>query len=313
MVKLHFGEFDGNSWEDLCQKCFKHKYADNGYQRIPADDGGDMGIEGFTRDGLVFQCYCPDQDYPPKDLYEYQRDKITKDLNKLIKNKDRLIKNYLHNTKIRVWYFVTPYYSSKDLVEHCISKALEYRQKKLEHLAPDFDILILESTDFMIEINHLLRAEKNLKLNFQVSYQKNNKDWNQCTSMHVKNLIRKITAIVPNADTEQGKKSIDRIVQIYMDYYLKGFKLLNLLQSQYLELYEKLIRLRSTYESNVEVKCNLNFLGTESNKVLFQNITDEFGNALKSEFNDLFETEMIDGLKNQIISGWLLECPMDFR
>ncbi|NLD49850.1 MAG: hypothetical protein GX660_22125 [Clostridiaceae bacterium] len=190
---------------------------------------------------------------------------------------------------------------------------MEYRQKKLEHLAPDFDILILESTDFMIEINHLLRAEKNLKLNFQVSYQKNNKDWNQCTSMHVKNLIRKITAIVPNADTEQGKKSIDRIVQIYMDYYLKGFKLLNLLQSQYLELYEKLIRLRSTYESNVEVKCNLNFLGTESNKVLFQNITDEFGNALKSEFNDLFETEMIDGLKNQIISGWLLECPMDFR
>lgn len=313
MVNLGFGEFDGNLWEDLCQKCFKYKYVDNGYQRIPADDGGDMGIEGFTRDGLVFQCYCPNKDYPPKDLYEFQRDKITEDLKKLIKNKNKLIKSYLHTTKIRVWYFVTPYYNSKELVEHCISKALEYRQKNLEHLAPDFDIRILESSDFSIEINHLLRVEKNLKLNFQVNYQKNNKNWNQCTSTHVKNLIRKITAIVPNSDTEPGKNRVDRIVQIYMDYYLKGFKLLNLLQSQYLDLYEKLIRLRSTYESGVEVKCNLSMLGTESNTLLFTNITDEFGSVLKSEFNDLFQTEMIEGLKNQILSSWLLECPMDFR
>lgn len=313
MVKLSFGEFNGDLWEELCQQCFKYKYSSKGYQRIPADACGDLGIEGYTRDGLVFQCYCPDEDYPPKELYEHQRDKITKDLKKLIKNKDKLINDYLGDIKIRIWYFVTPFYKNKELLEHCNKKKMELRQKKLPHLAPDFDILILEATDFTIEINHIIRVDKRYKLNFSVAYEKKDTDWFKCSSKLVKNLIRKISAIVPDPTSEAGLKNINRVVQIYMDYYLKGFKLLNLLQSQYLDMYEKLISIRSMYESNVEVRCSLNVSGYDNNRELFYSLIEDFGKVLKEEFNDLFETEMIEALKYQIISSWLLECPMDFR
>ena len=84
LVTAH-GTFDGDSWEKFCQVCFKLKYEVDGYQEIPAWQG-DFGIEGFTRTGTLFQCYCPDEDYSGDELYEKQRDKITEDLNKLIKN-----------------------------------------------------------------------------------------------------------------------------------------------------------------------------------------------------------------------------------
>lgn len=90
MIKCKFGDFDGDSWEAFCQQCLILKFKNEGYQELYASNG-DLGIEGFTRTGIVFQCYCPDDDYDPQTLYEKQRNKITQDLNKLIES-DRVKK-----------------------------------------------------------------------------------------------------------------------------------------------------------------------------------------------------------------------------
>ena len=74
MFITRYGKFDGNSWEDICQICFKQKYGDD-YREIKASPG-DFGIEGFTSSGKVFQCYSPNENYDPKNLFEKQRDKI---------------------------------------------------------------------------------------------------------------------------------------------------------------------------------------------------------------------------------------------
>ena len=111
MIKGKYSTYDGNSWEEFCQICLKLKFESEGYQELPAWQG-DMGIEGFTRTGKVFQCYCPDDDYDPSTLYEKQRDKISKDLAKLEKNLAEL-KDYLKEVKIAAWIFLTPYYKNK--------------------------------------------------------------------------------------------------------------------------------------------------------------------------------------------------------
>ena len=74
MYKTLYGDFNGALWEDFCQLCFKLKYDAEGYQEMPAWQG-DYGIEGFTRTGIVFQCYCPDMEYSPDDLYEKRETK----------------------------------------------------------------------------------------------------------------------------------------------------------------------------------------------------------------------------------------------
>lgn len=316
MIKMKDAQLDGDSWEKLCQKCFRIKYEKVDYQEIPATYGGDLGIEGFTRNGIVFQCYAPEQDYPPKELYEHQRDKITTDIGKLIKNQKEL-KEVLGTIKIKKWCFVTPFYSNKDLLKHCNNKKEELkeqiRKKKYDHIDECIDIVILDSDCFLKEINLLCLTDNNYKLNIQVKHIKKENTWRECKSLLVQNLIRKISAVIPAPNSESGIKNVDSVVGIYMDYYLKGLKVLNLLQSKYPDYYEKLIELSSICENDVTVQCCMNGSGLDSNKMLFKTIIDEFGNKLKGEFGQAFSPTTIEELKNQIISSWLLNCPMDFR
>lgn len=82
MINTDIGPLDGERWEALIQSVFKRKY-DTYQEMVPSP--GDLGIEGFVLgEGIVIQCYCPDEDYDTKTLHEKQRDKITRDIKKLL-------------------------------------------------------------------------------------------------------------------------------------------------------------------------------------------------------------------------------------
>ena len=74
------GYMSGNAWEDLCVMCYRMRYQDEHYTPISAAQGGDGGIEGFTQNGIVHQCYCPEKNYSDEDNYTHMRDKMTKDM-----------------------------------------------------------------------------------------------------------------------------------------------------------------------------------------------------------------------------------------
>ena len=73
-------KLDGDSWEEICQSCYRMMYRDVHYTEIPAVQGGDAGIEGFTQNGIVNQCYCAERAYSENELYIHQRDKMTHDI-----------------------------------------------------------------------------------------------------------------------------------------------------------------------------------------------------------------------------------------
>lgn len=84
ILDFYDGNLDGNAWEELCQSCYRLRYQDQHYTEIPAVQGGDAGIEGFTRNGIVNQCYFPERNYSDDELYEHLRDKMTRDIGKLL-------------------------------------------------------------------------------------------------------------------------------------------------------------------------------------------------------------------------------------
>ena len=179
MYKTPYGNFNGDSWEDFCQLCFKLKYENDGYQEMPAWQG-DLGIEGFTRSGIFFQCYCPDTEYNPDKLYEMQRDKITTDLGKLV-TYDKELKAYLKTIQVTKWIFVTPEYKKKDLVKHCQDKAEEYRKITSSILAPDFDVLV-HDIDFYSEQIPIFLNFREKKLDIDPKEKKSDSeiaDWKQ--------------------------------------------------------------------------------------------------------------------------------------
>lgn len=124
MLEIIKNPYDGDEWEILMNKCYRMRYQEQGYQEIPANFGGDAGVEGFTKHGIVYQCYCPEKQYSDDDLWENQRDKVTKDIGKLLKNGERL--KAMGIKLIKEWHFVTPEYRDSRLLSHC-----EKNEKKL--------------------------------------------------------------------------------------------------------------------------------------------------------------------------------------
>ncbi|WP_280169334.1 hypothetical protein [Priestia megaterium] len=309
MYHTEYGEFDGDSWELFSQKCLKIRYWDDGYQPIEAHFGGDLGIEGYTRSGIVFQCYCPDENYDPDPLYEHQRDKITADLKKLITYKEQLIK-YLGGIKIKKWIFLTPRYIKKDILLHCNKKRDEYRSKKLVHLDEEFDVLIQDIDFFAEEMRVVLEmTKKRISIEGEDINDQKVHDWSQSNNSGVTNTIRKITATFPSFQGEKINSKVMKLVDKRINEYLKGGSVLARLEKTFPDQFEKFIKVIDDIETDIEDLC---MYPCENNQKLFGEIQDIVEQRLKGEFGEVFDSVMLSQLKRRVISDWLMRCPIDF-
>lgn len=309
MYKTAYGVFNGNSWEDFCQQCFKKKYENDGYQEMPATFKGDLGIEGYTRNGILFQCYCPDMEYDPAKLYEAQRNKITKDLGKILLN-ERELKAYLGTTRIIKWIFVTPEYTNKELVRHCREKGEEYRMLNNPIFADDFDVLVHDIEFFASEIPIILNFRQDkLDINApQKSTQKEIADWQSKEISLVDNAIKKHGQRMPAAATNIDTK-INKLTQKTISDFLNGDAMIRKWSEKYQDQYEKFQDVISLFEESVEAKC-LVFNG--NNNELYNEIEKELRDKIKTSFNFLDEP-MIDRLTNRVMADWILRCPITFE
>ena len=158
------GYMNGNAWEELCVMCYRMRYQNEHYTPISAAQGGDGGIEGFTQNGIVHQCYCPEKDYSDEDNYTHMRDKMTKDIGKLLKP------DYIKKLKewgvppIKEWHFVIPEQKDSRIVKHAETKRKEVLAAKkanstvYTNIDDDFKVIIKCAEDFLLEISRIVLA-----------------------------------------------------------------------------------------------------------------------------------------------------------
>lgn len=307
MYKTEHGNFDGNSWENFCQVCFKIKYEVDGYQEMPAWQG-DLGIEGFTRNGILFQCYCPDEEYVPDKLYEEQRDKITTDLKKLVTNEAEL-KKYLKYTRVKLWIFVTPGYKKKDIVKHCQDKAEEYRNLNLSILDDNFDVLIYDIDFFAKEIPLVLN-HREMKIELNPTTEKTAveiADWKTKQISHVDNALRKHSQRI-DVNVKNRDNKINTLTQYSIEHFLNGNIAIKIMQEKFPTDYEKFIRVVSIFEKKLTEICIVN---TDHNNTFYKQIETDLNTKLKEAFNYIDQTT-IDRLTEQVLADWILRCPINF-
>ena len=308
MYKTPYGNFNGDSWEDFCQLCFKLKYESDGYQEMPAWQG-DLGIEGFTRSGIFFQCYCPDTEYNPDKLYEVQRDKITTDLGKLV-TYEKELKTYLKTIKVSKWIFVTPEYKKKDLVKHCQDKAEEYRKIALSILAPDFDVLVHDIEFYSEQIPVFLNFREK-KLDIDPKKKKSDReiaDWKSKSISLVDNAIKKHKQRVPEKAKNIDEK-VNSLTQKSISDFLNGDAMIRKWAEKYQDQYEKFQKVVDQFEKRVEEKCAV----ADGNcNLLYNEIESELKEKIKTSFNFLDDT-MIDRLTSRVMADWILRCPISFE
>lgn len=307
------GELDGDSWEDLCDKCFRLRYQTEGYQRVPAVIKGDFGIEGFTTTGIVFQCYFPEREYSDDELYNHHRNKVTRDINKLINNGKELKSIGVLN--IKEWHFTTPLYKDKRILQHCETKRQEVLAAKrtdgLDYIDDNFKILVKVERDYMREINRLLYLYKDFKLDLALKHT-SDIDWTKCPADKVNNIKRKISAIMPDSGDSTWRDRYDRTVNIYLSYYIKGIELLGKLKIENPEFYERIFQLENACKIEMQQKCDMND-DSAINKKLFFEVLENFESKIKDEFGEQITLASIGELKTELVSTWLADCSMDFR
>lgn len=312
MISTAFGTYNGDSWEEHCQTLLKMKYEAEGYQEMTAHTQGDLGIEGFTRSGIVFQCYCPDDDDDLSLLYSNQRDKITKDLNKLKKYKKQLL-IFFQGVKIKKWIFITPKVMNKDLIAHCHKKAKEYREYvDMKDLLDDsFDVFVHDEEYYRKEI---IQAKKILqkKINIDVSAPKPQDiiDWKQCRTTAIEVLDRKISKLFEDTDEPIKSQKINKYIDIQIRNYIKGQEILNIMEQTYGSAYEKQIKIKGSIANHLEEELLLTTL--EPAELLSSTIEDYKSALNGEEFHNIFEYSVYQDLSREAIASWLIECPLDF-
>lgn len=315
ILKFIDGPLNGESWEKLCNSCYRMKYQDEHFTEIPAVHGGDAGIEGFTRQGRVYQCYCPEREYSDDELHAHLRDKMTADINKLVSIKYAKRLKELGVPKIKEWHFVIPQYKDSRIITHAENKRKEVLYIKnsdpenYDYIDDDFVIVIKQAEDFKVEISRIIRTTlTDTQLNFAI-YHTTSPDWSKCDSEKASNIKRKVKAVM--GDVDESDEDFNDIVNTYIDSYIKGIEILRILRISYSEVYEEIYMLEQAYKKQVVLKTKMN---TDSciNSKLFNEILDDFHNKLEQQFKYLTTASVME-LKIDLISGWLADCSMQFR
>ena len=146
------------AWEQYVQRLLKRHYASppGTYQEVPDTVKGDGGIEGFAADRhRVPVLRSSRMEYRPHLFLKHQKNKITEDIGKFIKNKAPCEKLF-GTIKIGHWNFVVPYWNDKELKKHANDKADLVRSKGLRHVGTNFLISILTAKVSKLKHNYWL-------------------------------------------------------------------------------------------------------------------------------------------------------------
>jgi len=149
--------WESTEWENFSIQILRQKYG-NALIPVPDKSGGDGGLDAYVRTGCAWQMYASENEpLKPKVRYELQRSKITTDLGKLRRYKER-VSQLLGETILSEWILMVPCHESSDLIVHCNNKAADVRGWGLPFIANDFSVSVHTLADYPIEHRALQAA-----------------------------------------------------------------------------------------------------------------------------------------------------------
>lgn len=294
---------DGNAWERRVKTWLRLRYPGGLFEEVPAEHHGDFGIEGFSRDGIAYQCYAPRAPLRPKELYENQRKKINDDIGKFIKNKDELLKLF-GSLLIGSWWLVVPEHRSSKLVQHASEKALLVRGECLPYVKDDFHIHIATGEDFAVEREAAVRkGVEALQLEEIEVDVTEIQDWADRNDEFVKTLDRKIRVY----SGENRASKVQDLRDKWIESFITAENTLNKMRTKYPDIWEEFRGLRKRKEKGLFTKYSVNAAAYE---VLTQTMVDLRVEIEKQLPN--IPSEKAEGLSMGTVAEWLYRCPLDF-
>lgn len=297
------GPMDGNLWEEICQLVFKKLYRQFGYQEMPASPG-DYGIEGFVKDyGIAIQCYCPEKVYTQEELYEKQRDKITRDLAKLNTYKDEL-KKRLGDCKIKKWIFLCPEINRNEILSHAVKKQEETRALSLDFLSDDFEVDVQDIDFYINEIQDIM-VLKGSKITFDLT--SHQLDLFNSTTEDMEENIRRKNEKRCTTNGFLNDEKHKRLNVLTGKKFLDGDILLRRIEKDSALIYFELARVINQYENEIEELC---ITWDALPEQLIEKIKGNLSLRIKESIPNLGDSER-HSLVDSLAAKWIALCPLE--
>jgi hypothetical protein len=298
-------DYDGKAWEEKVKTWLRIRYPRGEFVEVPDQHGGDFGIEGYSRDGIVYQCYAPRESLKAADLYENQKIKITKDIHKFISNKDDLSKLF-GNIVIEKYWLVTPEHKSARLVQLATEKASEVIAANLPYVASNFHIDIVTHAQFKIEREQALRRGlEKISIEYDEPDSAIIQQYQLDNEVVVQRLDGKVGRLVASK-TDQGNISLYR--DEFLKWYLRGNNQKERLRHASPALYEDVDQCRKRKEKRL---CMLNIESPAPPRQHLREQREQLTRELQEAVPGL-HPETIQDLAFGIASGWMVQCNLDF-
>lgn len=301
LMSTCYTNWDGEDWQRHINTLLSLRYGVR-YQTIPDKDQGDWGLEGFSDDGVAYQCYAAEEPLTVSDLTDKQRNKITRDIGKFCDNSGHLA-TILGQIRITTWVLIVPRCDSKHILVHAETKAAEVRAKGLAIVGTSFRISIQTDEHFQAE-RATLASNVRPKLPVTVNHvpEQEIDAWSAKNTDFDTVLTGKLRKLSCSAEVQEQLKT--QLIK----HYLEGQNLLQFFRDNYPEVYSQLQNCKSSRERIVKTNSLLN---NSSAPAHVKELLDEYHKRILEDVKSV-NASNADLLAYEGIADWLIRCPLDF-
>lgn len=296
----------GPEWQEYCEQLLILRHP-NSFARMPDEDGGDLGLEGYSLDSpcCAYQCYVPEAQETTKRAKDQNR-KIARDLKKLV-DKAVIVEQELKGIVIERWILLTPIHDSRQVTAQARKKELEMRGLGLPFIAADFRIDIQTvDTHFRQERALLDLGAAGLIKAPRI----------EITTQHLDDLARDAPDLLRNLDDKMS-----RLMAHAPDGKRRGMRdamqkaavdvanLEDYLRVNHPPVYESYLREREAEERDVELES---YTGASGDSPYVTTARQRFEQRLREHVAGLARGDEATRLSHGAVADWLRRCPMDF-
>lgn len=296
----------GDDWEREIIALLGRRYTPGDFIEVPDTDRGDLGMDGVGRDGVVYQCYSPEEPCTNDERKKKHKAKISADLTKLTE-KQKEHKEILGSIIVRRWMLVVPKLTSRDVQSHANEQAERVRQKACDYIASEFEATVSTDAFLSAERQQLVSGVlSRLQISIDEPSEESVSRWADDTESialvtTLRRKLRMLARITPERLQDMEHK--------YLHRYLLATGLLEKLKSSYPQIYEAIARTKNAFELRLTARSEL--CEDRPNVRLESELDDYERNLQKSIAADL-DAEHITQIAQGDVTEWLMRCPLSF-
>jgi hypothetical protein len=297
-------EESGDAFEQRCFGLLRRKYAPEDLVFMPAEMGGDCGIEGYSADGIVYQCYADQDSANLRHRTDKQKRKLYNDTEKLKKNKERLVES-LGGMIVKYYIFFVPQFHAVELVQYAQKRAEVVRGYNLPFIHEDFVIRVKTPGDYPAELAAAIRDDSVKVLIPEIEIEDLQlRAFEREKPTLIETLEGKIKALTDAGWSVDEVELRDSLVRAFLEKEQMMAKL-----RDWPTTWEAIESRRKHRQSRLEIENALD--STPGNERVL-NLIRDYGGDLAKNVGGVTDTDA-QRLSTGQVGEWLLRCPLRLR